>query len=174
MVLNTEEHAVEISAADIGTGESLGDAEAYILTSYPGVLTSRDAFLNGKCSSSLCAFFRSLTRGSVGTGKVLKLADPVKGVLPDMPPAKIPSGEPVSLPPKSYGWVVFPDAGAGACTAGVRLKLDDDDTGGVAADTPTQLELQPPELFGASKGSATHYCEFGCDQHALGQPGRPS
>ena len=93
MVLNTEEHAVEISAADIGTGESLGDAEAYILTSYPGVLTSRDAFLNGKCSSSLCVFFRSLTRGSVGTGKVLKLADPVKGVLPDMPPAKIPSGE---------------------------------------------------------------------------------
>ena len=128
MVLNTEEHAVEISAADIGTGESLGDAEAYILTSYPGVLTSRDAFLNGKCSSSLCVFFRSLTRGSVGTGKVLKLADPVKGVLPDMPPAKIPSGEPVSLPPKSYGWVVFPDAGAGACTAGVRLKLDDEDT----------------------------------------------
>ena len=52
VVLNTEEHAVEISAADIGTGESLGDAEAYILTSYPGVLTSRDAFLNGKCSSS--------------------------------------------------------------------------------------------------------------------------
>ena len=56
VVLNTEEHAVEISAADIGTGESLGDAEAYILTSYPDVLTSRDAFLNGKCSSSLCVF----------------------------------------------------------------------------------------------------------------------
>jgi len=88
---------------------------------------------------------------------VLKLADPVKGVLPDMPPVKIPSGEPVSLPPKSYGFVVFPDAGAGACTAGVRLKLDDD-------DTPTQLELQPPELLGASKGSATHYCELDSDQ----------
>ena len=98
-----------------------------------------------------------LTRRSVGTGKVLKLADPVKGVLPDMPPVKIPSGEPVSLPPKSYGFVVFPDAGAGACTAGVRLKLDDN-------DTPTQLELQPPELLGASKGSATHYCELDSDQ----------
>ena len=95
---------------------------------------------------------------------MLKLADPVKGVLPDMPPVKIPSGEPVSLPPKSYGFVVFPDAGAGACTAGVRLKLDDDDTGGLAADTPTQLELQPPELLGASKGSATHYCELDSDQ----------
>jgi hypothetical protein len=65
------------------------------MTSYPGVPTSRDVFLNGK---------------------VMKLADETTGGLPPLPPLKWPASAAVSVPPKSYGFVVLPDAGAGACT----------------------------------------------------------
>ena len=65
------------------------------MTSFPGVLTSRDVFLNTK---------------------VMKLADETTGTLPPLPPLKVAAGDVVSVPPKSYGFVVLPDAGAGACT----------------------------------------------------------
>lgn len=64
--------------------------EVYILSSSPGNLISRDIFLNGK---------------------VLKLSD--EGKLPALDPLVI-SGD-VSVPAKSYGFVVIPNAGADAC-----------------------------------------------------------
>lgn len=93
--LNTANSVTEISATDGSTAAHLGRSEVYLLTSYPGVLTSREVFLNGN---------------------LLELADKKTGILPEMAPLKVPEGESVKVPPKSYGFVVLPDAGAGACT----------------------------------------------------------
>jgi hypothetical protein len=93
--LNTANTVTELSAADGSTAAPLGRSEVYLLTSYPGVLTSREVFLNGN---------------------LLQLADEMAGSLPEMAPLKVVEGKPVKIPPKSYGFIVLPDAGAGACT----------------------------------------------------------
>jgi hypothetical protein len=68
--------------------------QVYVMTSYPGVHNSRDVFLNGE---------------------VMRLADPVRGVLPAIKGRPVAAGEAVHFPPVSYGFVVFPEAGVALC-----------------------------------------------------------
>jgi hypothetical protein len=72
-----------------------GAVDLYVLTSYPGQQSSRDVFLNGR---------------------VLRMADEEKMSLPLFEPTRLTAQDPVSLPRKSYGFIVLPDAGAEACS----------------------------------------------------------
>ena len=65
-----------------------------MLTSWPGVPTSRAVRLNGRA---------------------LALADARAGTLPPLAPAAVAAGADVALPARSYGFVVLPDVGAAAC-----------------------------------------------------------
>lgn len=87
MYLNTEFSQQEI---DI---QLPGKRELYLLTSYPGLLTSRDVFLNGQ---------------------VLRV-DATGNILTPLTPEVQSSGA-VQLPATSYGFVVLPDAGLSACS----------------------------------------------------------
>ena len=94
VVLNTEDEEAQLTLE--GVGGAGGAAEVYWLTSTPGLLTSRDAYLNGE---------------------LLRLADETTGALPPLTPRRVTTGPPLSLAPKSYGFVVLPEAGAAACGA---------------------------------------------------------
>jgi hypothetical protein len=48
-------------------------------------------------------------------GEVMRLADPVRGVLPAIKGRPVAAGEAVHFPPVSYGFVVFPEAGMALC-----------------------------------------------------------
>ena len=96
VVLNTLDRQASLHLETAGGGAS--EAEVYLLTSYPGVPTSRDVFLNGR---------------------VLRLADAATGELPPLVPLRVAAGEPILLPPKSYGFVVLPSSGLSACSAHV-------------------------------------------------------
>ena len=71
------------------------EKEVYLLTSSPGVPTSRDVLLNGK---------------------VLRLADERTGELPSLPPLQIDAGKPIHMAAKSYGFCVLPNAAVPACS----------------------------------------------------------
>jgi len=47
-------------------------------------------------------------------GKLLEL-DPESGAVPDLIGHSATAAEPLSLPARSYGFVLFPDAGIAAC-----------------------------------------------------------
>lgn len=95
VVLNTAKAAATLRV-DLGGGGGARAQRAvlYMQTSYPGVLTSRDVFLNMK---------------------LLQLADEVTGELPNLAGANVAAGGKLTLPPVSYGFVVLPDAAAPAC-----------------------------------------------------------
>jgi hypothetical protein len=93
VVLNTAAAPVKVS---IDPNELPGPAHSYMLTSYPGVPTSRSIFLNGH---------------------VMELANTQTGELPPLDPLVVPQGAEVEVPGGSYGFVVLPQAHAGACSA---------------------------------------------------------
>ena len=74
-----------------------GRADLYWLTSYPGQPISRDIFLNGH---------------------VLRVVDEETMELPQLRNmvVSLTAEQPIVLPPKSYGFIVLPDAGAAACS----------------------------------------------------------
>lgn len=102
VVLNTRARAVDLQVELLpraGRARTATRADAYLLTSYPGVLSSRDVFLNGH---------------------VLRLLDERTGALPPLQPVRLAAGQPVRMQAKSYGFVVlhFDDgAGAAECDA---------------------------------------------------------
>jgi len=74
-----------------------GRADLYWLTNYPGQPISRDIFLNGN---------------------VLRVVDEETMELPRLKDmvVNLTAEQPIVLPPKSYGFIVLPDAGAAACS----------------------------------------------------------
>ena len=92
-----EVHPFQHDAAGGGpAGRALagGPREAYVLTSYPGVPTSRAVFLNGAA---------------------VELVDAAAATLPALDPKVLPAGADVEVPAQSYGFVVLPGVGAPAC-----------------------------------------------------------
>lgn len=74
-------------------GELKGkDVDVYLLTPENGDLLTKTVKLNGK---------------------VLKLVD--DRTLPDLAPKSVPGGEPLNLPPLTFGFYVIPKASASAC-----------------------------------------------------------
>ena len=78
-----------------GTGGPRGEADLYVLSSYPGQPISRDIFLNGR---------------------VLQLLDEETMELPTLEPTRLSADQPIVMPGKSYGFVVLPNAGAAVCS----------------------------------------------------------
>ena len=96
VVLNTgaAETAIEVTGAP-GLNSSVANSrEAYLLTSYPNQLFSRDVFLNGE---------------------PLKLVDEARAILPNIEPRVLAKGDTLMVPGYSYGFVVFPQAAISAC-----------------------------------------------------------
>ena len=91
VLLNTKSDEADVEVS-LPSGPYTGELEAYMLTSYPGLQTSRDVFLNGH---------------------VLRLVDEQTGELPATPPAL--TGFPLRMAPKSYGFVVLPEASVTVC-----------------------------------------------------------
>jgi heparanase 1 len=97
-VVQTKEGEVELDVEVLSqTVGARGRADLYWLTSYPGQPISRDVFLNGD---------------------VLRVVDEETMELPPLREMAVhlTAEQPIVLPPKSYGFVVLPDAGAGECT----------------------------------------------------------
>eukprot|EP01084_Bolivina_argentea_P312876 541722_1 len=70
-----------------------GDMDEYLLTSYPKVINSRDIFVNGK---------------------LLKMVN--DKTFPTIQPKRVESGSSIEMEPYSYGFYVFVNFSANACT----------------------------------------------------------
>ena len=106
VVVQTKDSEVELDVEVLSqTAGARGRAELYWLTSYPGQPISRDMFLNGR---------------------VLRV---VNEETMELPPLRdwanhLTAEQPIVLPPKSYGFVVLPDAGAAECSAQRMMDRD--------------------------------------------------
>ena len=97
-VVQTEDKQVELDLETLSqTVGARGRADLYWLTSYPGQPISRDIFLNGH---------------------VLRVVDEETMELPQLRnmAVSLTAEQPIVLPPKSYGFIVLPEAGAAACS----------------------------------------------------------
>ena len=97
-VVQTEDTQVELDLETLSqTVGARGRADLYWLTSYPGQPISRDIFLNGH---------------------VLRVVDEETMELPQLRnmAVSLTAEQPIVLPPKSYGFIVLPEAGAAACS----------------------------------------------------------
>ena len=106
VVVQTKDSEVELDVEVLSqTAGARGRAELYWLTSYPGQPISRDMFLNGR---------------------VLRV---VNEETMELPPLRdwanhLTAEQPIVLPPKSYGFVVLPDAGAAECSTQQMMDRD--------------------------------------------------
>ena len=95
VVLNTHSNDTSLHL-ELTSSARPAAAEVYMLSSYPGLLTSRDVFLNDN---------------------VLRLANATTGELPPLLPVHVVAGAPIRVPAKSYGFIVLRDAGVQVCGA---------------------------------------------------------
>ena len=98
VVVQTKDTEAELDPKMLSqTDGARGRANLYWLTSYPGQPLSRDIFLNGQ---------------------VLRVVDEETMELPRLNQmgVSLTAEQPIVLPPKSYGFIVLPEAGAAACS----------------------------------------------------------